>query len=516
MSDMSSDWVGSERPIQQSGGSGGKRRGLWLGAAAVTVVLIGGGAALAVQVLSGGGAQPDSAVPGDVLGFARIDIDPSADQKVNAVRLLRRVPQFEEETGITSDRDDLRKKLYDTFAQEGEGCPDYEDGVEPWLGDREGFAAMPAGAGSEPDPLVVVQVTDEDAAKAGITELSQCSGSDGTGVAFVGDYALIAETQDLADDFAAAAEEAPLADDADYLADMDALGEAGIASGWLDLQAAFDQALTGDEQVAFAASGAGQAESAAMALTAGSDNLELTLAVNGTLMSPDAGVTSFGDLPASTLFGFGFTGGAEAVQKLWDQAQSSSADSDMGDLEDFAATVERETGFVLPRDVQTLFGDDFVLALDSEGLELDSSGIPDPRSIRLGLRTSSEFAEVQELAARFEQVLAFVAPADLVEQESERGSVIASNDDYAAALAEGGGLADAANYQAAVADADEAAGVMYVDFDLMLDVANQLSDQTGAEMPADARETLEVLSAFGVSSSVDGEYSMATMRLVFD
>ena len=57
---------------------------------------------------------------------------------------------------------------------------------------------------------------------------------------------------------------------------------------------------------------------------------------------------------------------------------------------------------------------------------------------------------------------------------------------------------------------------MYVDFDLMLDVANQLSDQTGAEMPADARETLEVLSAFGVSSSVDGEYSMATMRLVFD
>lgn len=511
MSDSSSDWVGSGRPPQA--GEGKRRRSGWLvGVAAALVVVIGAGAALAVQALSGAGAQPDSAVPATALGFARIDLDPSADQKVNAVRLLRRVPEFEQETGITSDRSDLRKLLYETVA--GDGCPGYAEGVESWLGDRAGFAAMPAESGEEPDALAVVQVTDEDAAREGIGELGSCTGSDETGVAFAGDYAVIAETQRFADGFATAAQEAPLSDDEDYLADMAAAGDPGIVSAWLDLDALVR--LSGDDQEAAAGAALlGGASSMAMSMGAGSDSLEVAVAVNGQVLGEDPGATSFSELPASTMFGIGFTGGADAVRKGWDQAQQSLSGNESFDPQGLAEMVEAQTGLVLPDDLATLLGDDFVLAVDSQGLELDPSGQPDPTSVRVGLRTSSDLAEVQEVTAKIEAALAAVVPVDLVERESDRGAVVASNDAYAEALADDDSLGDSGNFQAAVADAD-AAAIMFVDFDLMLEVADRGGEQAGDQLPGDARKMLEVLRAFGVSSSVDGDYTTSTVRLVFD
>lgn len=518
------EWVGSgdppggpggSAPAASSGGSGrGRRRGVLIGAGVATIALLGGGAAVAFTVLNGGGAQPDAAVPSGAIAYTRIDLDPSAEQKVNAVRLLRRVPQFEEETGITADRDDLRQRLYEEAVSEGgggEGCPDYADDVEPWLGDRAGFAAMPADDGGDPDPLAVLQVSDEEAARTGIAKIVECTGAEQSGIAFVSDYAVIAETQDLADGFAAAAEEAPLADDAGYQADMDALDGEGIVSGWLDVDALVEDTLTDEEKASAEAAGLGQTESVAMALSAGSDSLELALAANGDTLPADAGPTSFGDLPASTMFGFGFTGGADAVQKFWDQAQESMGDSGSSDLDQFAAMVQAQTGFVLPDDVKTLLGDDFALALDSEGFDVAASGQPDPASIRLGLRTSSGLADVQELVTKVEIMLSPFVPVDLVEREFDGGTVVASTEDYADILAQDGALADSENYQAAVADADGATAIVFADFDLALEVAERLGD-----MSEDERETLDVLRSFGVSAARDGDYTRATVRLVFD
>ncbi len=80
-------------------------------------MLLGASAAFAVQALSGGESQPESAVPDEVALFASLDLDPSAEQKVNAVQLLRRVPEFEDETGISSDKDDLCKTLYEALVE---------------------------------------------------------------------------------------------------------------------------------------------------------------------------------------------------------------------------------------------------------------------------------------------------------------------------------------------------------------------------------------------------------------
>ncbi|MDQ3415990.1 MAG: hypothetical protein M3474_02600 [Actinomycetota bacterium] len=178
--------------------------------------------------------------------------------------------------------------------------------------------------------------------------------------------------------------------------------------------------------------------------------------------------------------------------------------------------MQTQTGFVVPDDLATLFGDDFVFALDADAVELGASGQPDPPTLRMGMRTSSELVDVQALTTRLEAALASVAPGDLIERESDRGTVVAFNDEYAEALADSDGLTDSDNYQAAVADHDSATGVFFADFDLMLEFAGKAGAADGDLMAGDDRKTLEVLRSFGVSGARDGDYTTATVRLVFD
>src|SRR4029450_6488323 len=74
-----------------SGGAG--RRGLIAGGIAVVLALVlRGGAYAAYTGLSGSGAQPAAALPGNAIAYVRIDMDPSASQKINAIGFVRQVP----------------------------------------------------------------------------------------------------------------------------------------------------------------------------------------------------------------------------------------------------------------------------------------------------------------------------------------------------------------------------------------------------------------------------------------
>ena len=59
--------------------------------------------------LIGGGSSPATAVPADAIGYVSLDLDPSASQKIEAIKILRKFPALKEEIKIGS-RDDLRRR----------------------------------------------------------------------------------------------------------------------------------------------------------------------------------------------------------------------------------------------------------------------------------------------------------------------------------------------------------------------------------------------------------------------
>ena len=79
------------------------------------VAIVGGTAAvgggwLAFSKLNGGGPQPESVLPADTVAFMKFDMNPSAGQKVAAVRFALRFPDAKGKVNETSD---LREVAFD-------------------------------------------------------------------------------------------------------------------------------------------------------------------------------------------------------------------------------------------------------------------------------------------------------------------------------------------------------------------------------------------------------------------
>ncbi|RYJ05463.1 MAG: DUF3352 domain-containing protein, partial [Actinomycetales bacterium] len=165
------------------------KRPLVIGAVvAGTVAVLGGGAFAAWWFLSGGGPQPEEALPASTIAVVSIDLDPSAGQKIEAIKALRKFPKFTDELDIDS-RDDLRKFVFDKAL--GNDCKDlsYDDDVKPWIGERAALAAVDLGEDS-PVPTILLAITDKTKAKAGIEGVLACADDDETGYAIGDDYAV--------------------------------------------------------------------------------------------------------------------------------------------------------------------------------------------------------------------------------------------------------------------------------------------------------------------------------------
>ena len=164
-----------------------RKRAIAMVAAAALVLGVGAGACAVGAALSGGGAQPESVVPASAVFYAEVDLDPSAGQKVDAFRFLRKFPQ-----------------LKDTFTADGGFGPgfaklfdgsdvDYAKDIEPWLGKRYAVALVPGASKDQLRAEAVVQVTDEKAASASLTKpWSARPASRATSVVVRDGYAIIA------------------------------------------------------------------------------------------------------------------------------------------------------------------------------------------------------------------------------------------------------------------------------------------------------------------------------------
>ncbi|MEV8632910.1 DUF3352 domain-containing protein [Streptosporangium sp. NPDC051023] len=488
------DFLGSGQPPAPPAKKG---KG-WLIAviAALVVALVGGGGAFAVSLLSGGGTQPHDVLPGDALGYVRLDLDPAANQKLALFSIARKFSV----TKSSFSGDDPRKALFDLLKQDSGNLEkvNYATDVEPWLGDRVGVAVLaPAKTGGEPGFVVAVQVTDETKAKAGIAKLMN---GGKYGIAFREDYALLAETQDQADQ---AVKAAPLSDNANFSDDLNALGETGVLSFWVDAGrvAGFAPELAAQNPEALA-----QIKNVrvAGALRFDGDYVELAGVTRGA-QNLDMGqpeVSKIGALPASTAAAVSFSGLGDIVGKQWTQILKSADQSGAG-FQQFADQAQQTYGLKLPDDLTTLLGKNLTLALDANGL--------DGNQPKFGARITTDPAKAQEVVGKVEKFLADSGTAvpQLAKVPGDGTFVLASSQEYAAELAKDGGLGDDEGFKLAVPDADKATFAAYVDLDKIEKLYLQ-------NLQGEEKANLQVLKAVGISGTQTGPDATFSLRLVLN
>jgi hypothetical protein len=522
--------AGEPEYLSFAGGARPARRGRRAALIAGVVLAAGGIAAggWAVASLMSGGESASGAVPASAVGFVSVDLDPSAGQKIEAIRILNKFPAHKDELGLGS-RDDLRRWMFDQLRQDGCAELDYAEDVEPWIGDRLALAAVPdreKGA----LPMVALQVSDEQAAAAAMTKLSACADdvdkarTERTGVAFVGDYMVLAETQGQADRFAAAAEEDALADDAQFQKWTEAVGDPGIVTMYLSADA--PKAL-GDLERGWAGYGPASAPPAGSRMDGLTDSFR---GMAGVLRFRDGGVEA--ELAGQGLPGAfdGFTGvGPGPVADLPDStAVALSVGLSDGWLQRYLDTMndaagqdavdqllgeaEAATGLDLPQDAETLLGDGLALTVDSS---LDAGATTDPAALPVGLRIEGDPARIMPV---LDKLRAGLGPAaDMLQVEQGDGAVALGLDPaYLHQLLEGGDLGQSDAFSRAVPRADKASGVVFVDFDAGDGWAQRLAESLSGGDP-DASANVAPLDALGISGWVDdGDVAHGLFRLTTD
>lgn len=447
---------------RQSRGSRVRRGALAGGAAVLVLGLVGGVTYAAGSLTGGGGAQPATALPSGAFGLVSVDLDPSAGQKLDGFRFMRKFPTLKSKVPLDGD---VREIVFDALSEQaGWGDVDYGKDVAPWLGKRMGLAAYaPTGAAGSTDLaaetptwVLALQVTDDAAAKDGLARLTRDGrADDAVGYVVAGDYALLAASTQVAQQMADRAERGTLAADTAFAADMDAAAD-GIAVAWVDMAGAGKALGTNSLGLggSSAAMGLASGASGRSTLVARFDGPDVFEVVGRATGADTAGwsthpVRGLGELPASTALALGVSDGSRLVPLAYESMKKSFGAKDV-DLDDLASTFEQEYGIRFPADLALLFGDNLVLALD--GTKGDQ--------IALGARITTDAAAATKVLDKVQTAVASQgADFPLVRRTVGKDLVIASSKAQAGRLAERGTLGDVSSFSKALpglADADVA------------------------------------------------------------
>ncbi|MEV4161716.1 DUF3352 domain-containing protein [Nonomuraea dietziae] len=494
----SEGWGPPQQPPAKKSGRG------WLiaGIAALLVVLVGGGGVWAAGAfLGGGGTQPHEVLPAGAMAYVRLDLDPAANQKLALFALAKKFT-------VTKDRftgDDPRKALFDAVKADSEDLAkvDFAKDVDPWLGSRIGMAVLaPAAAGKEPGFAVAVQVKDEAQAKAGIAKLM---GEEKYGLAFRDDYAIISADQANADKHATGP---TLSESADFTGDLDALGEPGVLSMWMN---AGKVAELGGE--ALPAENKAMLKNArfAAALRFDSAYAEFAGIVRGAeaMAVGDPQAADISTLPTSTVGALSISGMDEAITKQWSQLQKSMAAApDGASFQQFVDMAQQKYGLALPADLATLLGKNLTVALDGDGLATmgQSGQLP-----KVGVRIVTDPAKAQEVIGKIEKAFTDAGqPAPQIAKVPGDGTLtLATTPEYAKQLSEGGTLGDSEAFKTAIPDAASSTFALFVDVDKLEPLyLNSLS--------GDDQANAKVFSAVGLSGKQSGSEASFSLRVLFN
>jgi uncharacterized protein DUF3352 len=486
------------------------------GAGVLAVAGIGVGAAYAAGALGGGGSQPDKLVPATAVGYVSVDLDPSLGQKVDALRFLRRFPSARASLGST---DDIRKWFFD---QARDGDPklsglSYDRDVKPWIGDRFAVAAVPGAKGSEPGVLVVLQVTDEGKAKAGLAKLMAAPGEGACSVA--SGYAVCAESKAALAAATSATAQRSLAQDKDFTSDVDSVGKRGIALAWGNLDkvsslmpaASMAGGLTGS----LAGSPFGAASGLGLAGLGGTHqgrvvaslrfdgtSLQLTGSTRGAGGGVQAGSPGTGveQLPDKTLVAFGGSLGKTTIDEQYAHLRSQLGASGADSLVDGLDQELSQLGFRLPHDLDAVLGTKFAVAFGGFG----SEGAP-----LVGLRSNAPAPAAGQVLDRLNTQLGRSGwPFTLHHVAAGHGYAAALSAGYARQLGAGGHLGEQSSFRSVVPDAASAQAVLYVDIAGIVD-----SGVSGAFDSGKVDPNLKALDALGFTATSNGGSSSFRVTL---
>jgi hypothetical protein len=255
--------------------------------------------------------------------------------------------------------------------------------------------------------------------------------------------------------------------------------------------------LTGDPFAALQRAG-----QTAAVIRAEPDAVELMGWSSATPLSTEIPASLAAGLPDTTLFALELTGGSETVAEKWSKLEElEPTGMARRELDRSLAQLEAQYGIRLPADLQTLLGDDAVLAVDGEGL---LNGIPG-----IGVRSLTDPVKGADLANRLADTLAYLSGGfGLTAQGTDDGMVIATTQGYADTLEAGDGdLGDSPAFLRAAPDAARASYLVWLDF-------SAISGPLALAEP-DAANLIAPLDSFGLTVAPDDGGTTIRARLVF-
>ncbi|XVQ83801.1 DUF3352 domain-containing protein [Microbispora siamensis] len=427
-----------------------RRRRRWPRLVLIAVVAssaVAAGGVYATTLLSGGGTQPQDVLPAGALGYVRVDFDPAANQKLAFLRVADKFGMPKRQGG------DPRAVLLKALGADARGV-DFDRDVMPWLGDRMGMALLPPNGTAEPSRILAIQVTDEAAARTGIGKVGKPWAK---GIAFLDDYAIVAETQWQAEEAVAQAEKRPLAEDDAFEADMAALGEPGVLSFWGyvgKLVRSVARPATSGAGAAYAVQAFGDSRVAG-ALRFTGDHAEITGITRGIPGSPmRAGPVHIEELPASTALAVSFSGLDEVVTRVWPDARALLRRQAPASPDRRLVAELRRYGIDLPDDLVALVGGNLTFAM-----EYDRRG-----RARIGIVKRSYSPKAEEVRLQL-RLLYADRGIPFGSGHVEDGIILASSQEYSNKLGQRRGLAEDPAFQEALPDLATATYACYLDLD---------------------------------------------------
>ncbi|NTV39960.1 MAG: DUF3352 domain-containing protein, partial [Demequinaceae bacterium] len=392
----------------------GKRAAIIAGIAVVTLALAGTGAVAAYQKFmgpDGGIADSASAMPASTFAMIEVSIEPSTQQKLALSKTwsnLDGITALLDESGASSELTqdpgtEMRPPLWNAFI-DASGIDtglDYDKDIAPWLGGRMGIGMTRAADAPESGVVVAIECKDSQKGIDAITRLIEDSGES------VGDTVQLSEKNgyivitSASLDLDVAYADGVLADQKAFTGVVGELGSRGLASVWIGSYAASEalaawsdgaysqadldealanvdkdagqatviRALNNGIEIQSVGTGGARADSLTGNANAGTqigalpDTTAMAVSIQqlgGLLdaaLSQEGALSSLGQYGGLGAFGLGGSG---------DDPYGVDGGSIQQAMNEARSTIEDALGLSIPEDVNEVFGDGLMLAVDGD------------------------------------------------------------------------------------------------------------------------------------------------------